>query len=396
MPLDPIEILHELVAIPSVNPMGEGPMGADGPEAKLTSYLERLFNRLGAACFRQPAEPGRDNLVARFDGEVAAKNGGRLVLLGVHQDTVPTTGMTIPPWTPTVRDGRLYGRGACDIKGGMAAMLAAVSRLVEGPSTGRPSVVVACTVNEEYGFSGVKALCRLWAQEPAFLPRKPDLAVVAEPTELQVVVAHKGVLRWRCHARGKAAHSSRPETGDNAIYKMARAVLAIQRYQNEVVAGLGTHPLCGPATVSVGTIRGGVSVNTVPDRCTIEIDRRLAPSEKPQEAYRHLVSYLARHAGTSDPLEHDPPYMEGLPLSDEANSALADRLCGVAREVIGNCRKIGVPYATDGAFLAAAGIPTVVFGPGSIAQAHTADEWIALEQVKQAADIYHRFLRGVA
>jgi len=392
MALDPIELLKELVAIPSVNPMGGASPEAATAEAWLTDFLEQWFRRLGVPCQRQTAEPGRENIVARLDGRPRPEQGGRIVLLAAHQDTVPATGMTIPPFSPTVRDGRLYGRGACDVKGGMAAMLTALARLAETRPTRCPTVLMACTVNEENGFSGAQALLGAWKHQPPFVPRKPDAAVVAEPTSLQVVVAHKGLVRWRCHTRGKAAHSSRPEAGDNAIFKMARALVAIERYQKEVVATRGTHPLCGPATISVGTIHGGVSVNTVPDRCSIEIDRRLAPGETPEAAYQHLKEFLAGQPGLDFSLQHDPPYMQGPPLSDQANGALGIRLAAIARGVVGQCPTIGVPYATDGAFFAEAGIPTVVFGPGSIEQAHTADEWIALEQVRQAAEIYYRFL----
>lgn len=389
---DPIELLKELVAIPSVNPMGGATAESPTAEAWLTDFLEQWFRRLGVPCQRQTAEPGRDNIVARIDGQPRPEQGGRVILLAAHQDTVPATGMTVPPFTPTVRDGRLYGRGACDVKGGMAAMLAALARLAEKRPARCPTVLMACTVNEENGFSGAQALLGAWQCQPPFVSRKPDAAIVAEPTSLQVVVAHKGLIRWRCHTRGKAAHSSRPEAGDNAIFKMARALVAIERYQKEVVGSRGTHPLCGPATISVGTIHGGVSVNTVPDHCSIEIDRRLAPGETPEGAYRHLREYLAGQAGLDFPLQHDPPYMQGPPLSDQANGALAARLAGVVRGVVGPCATVGVPYATDGAFFAQAGIPTVVFGPGAIEQAHTADEWIDLEQVRQAAEVYHRFL----
>src|SRR5262249_33706533 len=150
--------------------------------------------------------------------------GGRLMLLEAHQDTVPVGGMTIEPFTPTVRDGRLYGRGACDIKGGMAAMLAACARLAKERPAAMPTVVMACTVNEEHGFTGATALVRQWAESGGFIPRRPDAAVIAEPTQLQVVVAHKGVVRWRCHTRGRAAHSSQPQMGDNAIFRMARVL----------------------------------------------------------------------------------------------------------------------------------------------------------------------------
>lgn len=389
---DPISLLKELVAIPSVNPMGETGPEAGTAEAWLTDFLEQWFRKVGLPCQRQTAEPGRENIVARLDGQPLPDQGGRLILLAAHQDTVPVTGMTIPPFTPTERDGRLFGRGACDVKGGMAAMLTAVARLAEKRPPRCPTVLMACTANEENGFSGAQALVGAWEGAARFVPRKPDAAVVAEPTSLQVVVAHKGLVRWRLHTHGKAAHSSRPEVGDNAIFKMARVLVAIERYQKEVVASRGRHPLCGPATISVGTIRGGVSVNTVPDRCSIEIDRRLAPGETPEEAYRHLVEYLANQAGLDSSIKHDPPYMQGPPLSDKANGPLAARLAAAVRGVVGTCSTIGVPYATDGAFFAQAGIATVVFGPGSISQAHTADEWVAVQEVRQAAEIYYRFL----
>ena len=158
---------------------------------------------------------------------------------------------------------------------------------------------------------------------------------------------------------------------------------------------MGSHPLCGPATLSVGTIHGGVSVNTIPDHATIEIDRRLRPDENPTAAYQHAVEYLNSHADLAGSPVHDPPYLEGPALSDEANGALAERLAKVVTQVTGRCRRVGVPYATDAAMLAAAGIPTVVFGPGSIQQAHTKDEWIALDQLEMAVEILVRFLFSV-
>ncbi len=389
MSTNPVEILQQLVAIPSVNPMGGAAVGPEAGEGRLTAHLESSLEELGWACLRQPVEPGRENLLARLDGDVLPQRGGPLVLFGVHQDTVPVAGMTIDPFAGEIREGRVYGRGACDVKGGMAAILAAVARLTDQRPPGMPTIVLACTVNEECGFSGARALAELCrGQADGLIPRPPDAAVVAEPTGLDVVVAHKGVVRWRCHARGRAAHSAEPEMGDNAIYAMARALTAMESYQQGIVGTLGSHPLCGRPTMSVGTIRGGVAVNVVPDHCVVEIDRRLLPGESPQEARRHLVEYLEQQ--NELPLDHDPPFMEGLALSDEESQPLAERLAAVVNRVAGRCRRTAVAYATDAAFLAAAGIPTVVFGPGSIRQAHTADEWISLEELQLATDVFYR------
>jgi len=416
--IDLVKLLAELVSIPSVNPMGRPREGAEPPEARLTDYLERLLNRWGIPAVRQTAEPNRDNLLALIGGP-SGDSHRPLILLEAHQDTVPVDGMTIPPFAAEIRQGRLYGRGACDVKGGMAAMLVAVARLHGESPKSMPSILLAFTVNEEYGFTGAQALAKSWrgashadktqgvtegsdslprppkaGSMPQTHARRPDYAIVAEPTELQVVVAHKGVVRWRCRARGRAAHSAVPSAGENAIYRMARALVAIERYAQDLAGTVTSHPLCGPATLSVGTISGGVSVNTVPDACTIEVDRRLVPGEGPQTAQRHLVEYLQRETGLGPVLEHEPPFMVGGALPDDLNGPLAKRLMAAAAEVAVRSTRSGVPYGTDAAAFAAAGVPTVVFGPGCIAQAHTADEWIALEQVEKAAEIYYRFLKS--
>ena len=161
---------------------------------------------------------------------------------------------------------------------------------------------MACTVNEEHGFTGATGLCRLWSGQPnPIFARQPDAAIVAEPTSLQVVTAHKGMIRWRCRTRGKAAHSSLPELGENAIYRMAAVLSALQNYATKIVGTLAEHPMCGRPTLSVGTITGGVSVNTVPDSCTIEIDRRIVPGEDPIAARQHVIDYLASQLSVPSP-----------------------------------------------------------------------------------------------
>ena len=392
MALDLTETLSRLVAIPSVNSMGRAVSGPEYGETRLTDYLESLLDGLGLPYQRQSVHPGRENIIARLDGDCPPEDSGRLILFEAHQDTVPVDGMTIEPWSPTVRDGRLYGRGACDVKGGMTAMLGALARLADQRPPGMPTVVLACTVNEEYGFTGATALADLLATGEGIIPKMPDACIVAEPTDLQVVVAHKGVIRWRCHTEGRAGHSAQPEHGDNAIYKMGRAVGSLERYHREVLPKLGSHPLCGPATLSVGMIHGGVSVNTIPARATIEIDRRLRPGEDAHEARRHLTEYLAEGAQLDFTPTLESPYMQALALSDEANGSLAKTLSGHVGLVAGDCSLVGVPFSTDAPCFASIGIPTVVFGPGSIRQAHTLDEWLPLDQLRQAEEILYRFV----
>ncbi|MCE9547679.1 MAG: M20 family metallopeptidase, partial [Planctomycetia bacterium] len=332
--------------------------------------------------------PGRDNILAVLPAGPAAPPGPPL-MWEAHQDTVPVDGMVIDPFRAEIRDGRVYGRGACDVKGGMAAMLTAVARLAAERPTRMPAIVVACTVDEENGFTGAEALVRGIGSELApLLPGPPSACIVLEPTLLEVVVAHRGVVRWRCSTTGRAAHSADPSRGDNAIYKMAHVVVALEKYLRDVLPGLAHHPLCGRPTMSVGTIAGGSGVNIVPDQAMIEIDRRLIPGESPNDAIRHIEDYLL--AQGAPPTHHGAPFLCDTGLSDGPNGPLAARL--IAAGAVG--RPIGVPYSTNASAYAAAGIPTVVFGPGSIQQAHTVDEWIAVEQLAAAVEVFMRLGRG--
>ncbi len=396
MPLDLTRTLSELVALPSVNPMGKPVAGPECYEHRVTDYLEALFKQLGVPYQRETVEPKRDNIVARLDGAVPSDEGGRLVLWEAHQDTVPVDGMKIEPFTPVVREGRLYGRGACDIKGGLTAMLGAFSRLVANRPSGMPTILMAATINEEHGYSGATALAKLWSTSGSIFPRPPDWAIVAEPTQLEVVVAHKGVVRWRCHTHGRATHSSQPHLGDNAIYRMARVVAALERYAREATPRLGEHRLCGRPTLSVGTITGGMSVNTVPDHATIEIDRRLIPGEKPEEAQREVIDFVARELGGDEGVEHEPPFLIGFGLSDADNQAPGEALLAAVRRAGIDSHIVGVPYGTNAAAFAHAGVPSIVFGPGSIDQAHTADEWLELAQLERASDALYEFAAGGA
>jgi acetylornithine deacetylase len=314
-----------------------------------------------------------------------------MLLIDVHQDTVGVEGMS-RPFTPRIEGGLVYGRGACDVKGSLAVILAVLAKLAEQPPPHMPTVIVACTVNEENGFTGARRLVRSWAEgDSTLVTRAPDVAVVAEPTSLNVVVTHKGVVRWRCRTVGRAAHSSCPQAGENAIYTMAPIILALREYNSVLSHDRGSHPLLGPATLSVGTIRGGLGVNTVPDRCSIEIDRRLLPNEEPMEAQTDVKRYIAQRSDAAAVPLHEAPFLAAPALSDTHNGQIAARLLDMASRTGVSARRIGVPYCTDACAIGATGVPTVVFGPGSIDQAHTVDEWIAIEQLHQAAAILYGF-----
>lgn len=405
MPLDPVEILQQLIAIPSVNPLGCSEVGEIHGEARLTDHLQSLCERLGWRWLRQEVHPGRENLLALVPGSPSLSEGGELQLWDVHQDTVAVEGMSVEPFGGELRDGRVYGRGACDDKGPMAAMIAALTRVAEQPAKGRrPTIVLAFPVNEECGFTGARAMCDLWRGDrqaepritggtisPAeMFPRPPDLAIVAEPTDLNVVVAHQGVVRWRCHAIGRAVHSSRPDEGVNAAYAMGRVAHAIEEYQRDL-ARAKSHALSGKPAVCVTTIHGGVGINTVPDHVTITIDRRIGPGDSPAAAYADLVRYIAQHAQVGVArVDHDPPFMKSSGLSDANNGHVAEQLVQLVRDEGRESSIVGAPYGTDAAAFCAAGVPTVVFGPGSVHQAHTADEFIEVAELQLGTALYQR------
>jgi acetylornithine deacetylase/succinyl-diaminopimelate desuccinylase-like protein len=410
MPLDPVELLRQLIQIPSVNPMGRDVSGPPFGEQRLTDFLQNQCEQLGLPWLRQRVHAGRDNLVALVRGHPVPNEGGEFLLWEVHQDTVPVEGMTIEPFGGEVRNGRVYGRGTCDVKGGMATMLAAISRVVSADRSPdkAPTIVLAFTVNEESGYTGARALGELWAHHTStaeivggaltpteMFPVPLDAAVVVEPTNFQVVVAHQGIVRWRCRTIGRATHTSRPDAGINAIYGMVQIVQAIERYHAELQQSARSHPLCGSPTACVSTIQGGVGVNTVPECAMIEIERRLGPEERPADAYRELVEYVAANADVGRcSVEHEAPFLESCGLDDKFNRAWGDRLATLVRENHVGCELIGVPYGTDAPAIASEGVPTVVFGPGSIDQAHTADEFISIEDLKLGAKVFYQIARN--
>ena len=365
-PLNPAALLQDLIRIPSVNPEGD-PGVSDPGEARIAVALERLLLELSAEVSLREVLPGRPNVVARFPSNRPDKPR---LLLAPHTDTVSVVGMTIDPFSGEVRDGRIWGRGASDTKGPMAAMLSALARMREVIPTLSHEIWFAGLVGEESGQHGAKAL----ASEEHF-----DFVIAGEPTDLKTVHAHKGSLWVTLTAHGKAVHASAPDRGENAIYKMTSA---IERVREQVIPAISktTHPLLGHSTLSVGTIRGGSKTNIVPDHCEATLDIRIIPGTDPLQII-NLIENVTHgvqvdHLG-SEPLYTDPDHPLVAKLS--ALGALP----------------VGAPWFCDAAIFAAKGISAVALGPGSIAQAHTADEFISVSDLEAGADFFERLLRSL-
>jgi acetylornithine deacetylase len=379
--LSPTDLLADLVRLPSVNPMGrtDVPPGL-AYEARVTDFLEARLRLLGVTVRRQTVVVGRDNLIAEYHPPTPAPVR---LLWEAHQDTVPTDGMTIDPFAAAVQGGKLYGRGACDVKAGVAAMLAAFARLVREKPAGSAAVTVAFTVDEEHTFLGVQELVNTGIAA--------DFAVVAEPTLLNIVTAHKGLARWRTETTGRACHSSRPQDGVNAVYRMARLIVAAERYAARL-AGAKSHPVLGPGSLSVGRVAGGTAPNVVPDACRIDVDRRLLPGETAAAALADFENYLRE---TEPEVSFASTMALACPPLAATDHPLVDALGRAIDSVTGKHERHPVPYGTDASTIAEAGLPAVVFGPGDITQAHTKDEWVELAQVERAAEVLFRFASGM-
>ncbi|HEV2392712.1 MAG TPA: M20 family metallopeptidase [Verrucomicrobiae bacterium] len=367
--------MSELVALASVNPAFLPPTHPRAGEQAIAKFIADRGAALGLEVDWLPVSPGRANVLLRLKPRSKSR---QKVLLAPHLDTVNGAD---EQFTPRIRQGRLYGRGACDTKGSVAAMLGALFGLAQvGPRPQATEIVFSGLMDEENAQRGSRALVR-----SRF---KADLAIVGEPTGLKAVTAHKGSLWLRIETSGRSAHGSRPELGRNAVHAMARIVDLLEtEYATQLARR--RHPLLGHATVSVGVISGGTQPNIVPDHCCISIDRRTLPGETEHGVLRELRGLLRKHglAATciGDKAAPCPP------LETDARSGLVPAFL----RSLGQRRPAGVYYFCDAAVLAEGGIPSVVFGPGDIAQAHTADEWVSLDQVEKARRKLTAFFRSL-
>ncbi|MEG0450853.1 MAG: M20/M25/M40 family metallo-hydrolase [Lysinibacillus sp.] len=302
------------------------------------------------------------------------------LLLEAHMDTVQTKHMTINPFAGNIRNGKLYGRGACDTKGSLAAMMLAMEWFAVRNITPPIPIYMAATIDEEVNYLGILDIVK---SDYTFAA-----AIVGEPTDLEIVVAHKGCMRCEIEVTGVAAHSSNPEEGVNAINKIIPVLLQIGGPVFEQLKKKA-HPLVGSPTICVTEIVGGVAHNTIPDSCRIIIDRRTIPGEDGHQVWQDIVDHmrLLEEGEPSLTIKVHPPFLEDYAMETPSDSQIVRLLSEQVTNRLNHANVVGVSYGTNASKLAKAGIDSVVFGPGSIAQAHTKDEWIELEDVVKAAEI---------
>jgi acetylornithine deacetylase len=364
--MDPaVRLLKDLVAIDSVNPALVP--GARG-EAEIADAIARHLRGIGLDVELQEAAPGRPNVIGVLEG----RGRGRSLMLCGHIDTVGVEGMAAP-FDPVERDGRIYGRGSQDMKGGVAAMIDAARIIAEeGLPAGR--LIVACVVDEEYASIGADTLVTRW---------RADAAVVTEPTDLRIAIGHKGFAWFEIETRGRAAHGSRPRDGRDAIMRMGRVLHALEQIDRRLQA-TAPHPLLGTASLHASLIEGGRELSSYPDRCVLKLERRTITGETDTQVLAELRRVLER-------LQADDPEFEATltpmfarpPYEIEAGHGLPATLQRVLGSEAGEL--IGMSFWTDAAVLGSAGIPAVLFGPGG-AGLHSTDEYVHVRDVLRCRD----------
>lgn len=370
-------LLQELVQIPSVNPDHVSPGQEEvAGEQRMADFLKIWLEGIGAEVTLEKIEPGRPNLIARF----APLDGRPRILLGPHMDTVGIDNMTIPPFSGEVRDGKIWGRGASDTKGPMAAMLMGLKNNQDILRDLPVAVDFVAFMGEEASQYGSKHFAKHHAAEYEF-------AIVGEPTSLQVVRITKGSLWAHLSASGISAHSSQPENGDNAILKLSRALLDLQETLAPRLAAF-TDEILGHSTMNIGVISGGLAPNIVPNFASAQIDIRQSPSLYSAGGALQLLRETI--VGLKLPIDityaHENPPMETNPENPYIQKLLA---------TAPGTELAGAPWFSDAAHLSAAGLPSICIGPGSIAQAHTKDEFIEIDRLLEGEVFFTDFIRGL-
>ncbi len=366
---DVADLTASLVAIESVNP--EVVPGGSG-EVEIARFVADWCERAGLETTLSEPAPGRPNVVAVARGS----GGGRSLLLNAHMDTVGVAGMTAP-FEPRLEDGRLHGRGAYDMKGSLAACMLATA--AAGRRGLRGDVVLTAVSDEEFASVGTEAVAS---------SLRTDAAIVTEPTELQVAIAHRGFVHVEVETIGRAAHGSRPHLGIDAIAKMGRVLVGIEELDRRLRAH-PMHPYVGSGSVHASLVEGGQEFSSYPARCVLQAERRTIPGETVELAESELREILEQASAADADFSGEVRVLASRePFEAEESSELVRLVRAAASSVLGSEPElVGVSYWADSALLADAGIPTVLFGPRGEG-AHAEVEWVDVESLERCVEIY--------
>jgi acetylornithine deacetylase len=377
-PGDARALTETLVRVDSRNPTLVP--GAPG-EAGCAHLLAEVLGGWGFRLEWQDVRDGRANLIARIGN---GEQGAPTVMFNGHLDVVGTDGMDHPPFAPTIDGDRLYGRGSCDMKAGVAAMCVAAWQAAQRPLRGE--IIVAAVIDEEFESLGTRAMLERGT--------RADLAIVTEPTRLAICPAHRGFVWLEFQFTGRAAHGSLYNIGIDAIQHAALVLDALDRFQR-VILPTRTHPLLGRASLHASTIAGGVGWSTYPEQCTLRVERRTLPGETTASVLREVDAMLAelRDAEPSLSVTVGVDTAQG-PSDVSVDAPLVQRLSATCAAVRGSPPAIeGLSAWTDAALLNDAGIPAVCFGPGDISLAHAATEFVPLSEIDAATAVLTAFAR---
>ena len=363
------DLTARLVEIESINP--DVVPGGSG-EAAIARFVAEWCERAGLETALEDAAPGRPNVVAVARGS----GGGRSLMLNAHMDTVGVAGMT-DPFAPRIEGGRLYGRGAYDMKGSLAACMLATVEAMRRKLSG--DVVLTAVSDEEFASVGTEAIAA---------GVSADAAIVTEPTEMQVAVAHRGFVHFEIETRGRAAHGSRPELGIDAIAKMGRVLVGIEELDARL-RGAPTHRHLGSGSVHASLIEGGQEYSSYPARCVLQAERRTIPGETVAMAERELRNVVDTAGVGDDQFSAELRSLASRdPFEVAENAAIVELVRRQATAVLdAEPEIVGVPFWADSALLAGAGITTVLLGPRGEG-AHAEVEWVELGDLERCVEIY--------
>lgn len=362
-----VELTRQLIQIPSES-SDQTLTDAAAPEAAMERKLQDFADQAGLHAFRLPVNDKRNNIIIEFKGK-----GPRLLVVG-HMDTVSARGM-VDPFVAQLEGGRIRGRGACDDKGPLACALSVLAWMKTKALVPAFDLTLAATVDEECTLAGAEKLAA-WID--SF-----DLCLALEPTQLRIVSAHKGDLRLLVRTQGKAAHSSAPAKGINAIDKMLPVIEALQRFRQTIMAQKAAHPFCGRESLSFTTIHAGSSGNIVPDDCAMTVDLRLQPGTRPEDVFQEIREILPEESSVE-------VLFAGAGMETDFRLPVIQELSELLRASDIAPGPVAAAFATDCCRLAGRG-PCIVWGPGSIEQAHQLEEFIEIDQLAKAVRILQSF-----